>query len=159
MNAINRPRSAERQRSPQTDAALAAALEHSARDLIRATCHYIVQLREFDLRRAYRRRLKGGGTADSTPDWLRLTRGVGRARTARHLRVGYALLAVPEVETAFANGELSYRKVRALTRAANAATERPLVDLARTMTDKQVETFCRRVRRRGYTRAGKRTDD
>lgn len=145
MNAIDHQSST----SESTDAALVAALEHSARELDRATCRYILQLREFDLRRAYRRRLKGGRTAGSTPDWLRLTRGVARARTARHLRVGYALLAVPEVETAFGAGELSYRKARALARSGDASTERSLIDLARTMTDKQTEAYCRRLRRRG----------
>ena len=67
--------------------------------------------------------------------------------------MAYSLLKVPAIESAFCRGELSYRKVRALSPVADAVSERGLLDFALVMTDGQVEEYCRRVRGRDvYTR-------
>ena len=141
--------------SPTTDISHAAALEESYRDVIRQLCRYLVRLREFDLHRAYRPRVKGRAKAANTPEWLRLGCGAKTATTAEHLRVAYSLLSIPEIESAFGNGELSYVKVRALARVANASTESSMLDFARVMTDSQVEEYCRRMQRESCSKMHK----
>lgn len=136
--------------TPQANDATAAAVVASYEALSRRTCRYLLRLREFDLHRGYRQQLKGGKRAANTPDWLRLVCGVERADAEEHLRLAYALLKVPAIECAFGSGRVSYRKARALASAADAASERGLLDLALVMTDGQVEEYCRRVRD-GYT--------
>ncbi|MDH3708152.1 MAG: hypothetical protein OES57_18960, partial [Acidimicrobiia bacterium] len=52
--------------------------------------------------------------------------------TAREwIRIGRALVGLPALEAAFATRQLSYSKVRTLTRVASPATEAELIDLAR----------------------------
>lgn len=129
----------------------AAALVESRQALARQTCRYLEQLREFDIHRGYRRQLKGGKTAANTAHWLQIVCGMDRARAAEDLRVAYALLKMPAIATAFEAGQLSYRKVRALSRVADVGSERAMLDFARAVGDAHVETYCRRVRL-GYTR-------
>lgn len=131
----------------------AAAVVESYEAISRQTCRYLVRLREFDLHRGYRQQLKGGKKAANTPDWLRIVCGVERADAEEHLRLAYALLKVPAIESAFGSGRISYRKARALASVADAASESGLLDFGLVMTDGQVEEYCRRVRggRGGYT--------
>src|SRR5918999_2950679 len=69
-------------------------------------------------------------------------------RTAReHVRVARRLPELPLVRAAFARGELSYAKVRALTRVANTECEEELLDLAYVMTAAQLERAVRAYRR------------
>jgi hypothetical protein len=69
-------------------------------------------------------------------------------RTAReHVRVARALQELPLMRAAFARGELSYSKVRALTRVADADSEEELLDLARAATASQLERLVRAYRR------------
>jgi Domain of unknown function (DUF222)/HNH endonuclease len=69
-------------------------------------------------------------------------------RTAReHVRVARRLPELPLLRAAFARGELSYAKVRALTRVADAESEAELLELARVMTAAQLERAARAYRR------------
>ena len=138
--------------TPEANDATAAAVVESYQALARQTCRFLCRLREFDLHRGYRQQLKGGKKAANTPEWLRLVCGVERAAAEENLRLAYALLKVPAIESAFGSGRISHRKARALASVADAASERDLLDLALVMTDGQVEEYCRRVRA-GYTRA------
>src|SRR5215475_1839280 len=64
--------------------------------------------------------------------------------TAReHVRVARALRDLPVIRARFAAAELSYAKVRALTRIATPATEAGLAGLAGPMTANQLERFAR----------------
>lgn len=130
---------------------LSAAVVESYQAVSRQTCRYLLRLREFDLSRGYRQPLKGGKRAANTAEWLRIVCGVERATAEENLRLAYSLLKVPAIESAFGNGQLSYRKARALSSVANAASERGLLDFGLVMTDGQVEDYCRRVG--GYTGA------
>ena len=68
--------------------------------------------------------------------------------TAReHVRVARALRDLPVIRARFAAAELSYAKVRALTRIATPATEAGLAGLAGPMTANQLERFARAHRR------------
>jgi hypothetical protein len=70
--------------------------------------------------------------------------GLGMAR--ERVRVANALGSLPLVDAAMARGEISYSKVRAITRTATPATEEVLVEMARSSTAAQLETICRRYR-------------
>ena len=66
--------------------------------------------------------------------------------TAReHVRVANALGRLPLIDRALASGELSYCKVRALTRVATPANEAALVEMAAHMTGHHLEQVCRKV--------------
>jgi hypothetical protein len=63
------------------------------------------------------------------------------------VRVAKALGELPHIDAAFAAGELSYCKVRAMTRVANPAIEERLLEMARHATGAQLEQICRGFRR------------
>jgi hypothetical protein len=68
-------------------------------------------------------------------------------RAARdHVRVGRSLLELPRIREAFGRGELSYSKVRALTRVATPGDEAELLELARHATTDQLERIVRAYR-------------
>ena len=70
------------------------------------------------------------------------------AATAReHVRVARSLPELPRIHAAFACGELSYSKVRAITRIADAESEEELLGLARCLTAAQLERAVRAYRR------------
>ena len=132
--------------NPLVDTA-AADLADAYRALVRQTCLFLNQLREFDLRRGYGQSDAGAKFAPSTPAWLNRTCGIDQDVTREQLRIAYALLNLPLVEDAFERGELSYRKVGALTFVANATNETTLLDFALVMTDSQVEDYCQQLRK------------
>ncbi len=59
------------------------------------------------------------------------------------------LWTLPQVEEAFKRGDLSYSKVRALTRVASEINETQLLDYALGATAAQLEGYCRRLRNGG----------
>ncbi len=70
------------------------------------------------------------------------------AREAREvLRVAEALQGLPETNAAFMRGELTFSKVRALTRVATASSEGGLLELAAALTASQLERALRAFRR------------
>jgi hypothetical protein len=72
----------------------------------------------------------------------------GAAANAReHVRVARRLRELPLVHAAFARGELSYAKVRALTRLEKVDNEEELLLLARVLTASQLERALRTYRR------------
>ena len=89
-----------------------------------------------------------GNQAADTAEWLHAVCGTDKPAVREALRVAYKLLNLPRTEAAFAAGELSYSKVRALTTVATAASEGELLPLAIAMTDAQVAHYCCRLRRR-----------
>jgi hypothetical protein len=60
--------------------------------------------------------------------------------------VAHALAGLPKIDEALQRGELSYSKVRAMTRVATAANEGQLLLTARHTTAAQLEKVCRMVR-------------
>jgi hypothetical protein len=90
-----------------------------------ATCCFLLLLAEFDRREGYHR-----CECISCAHWLSWKIGMS-LRTARdHVRVGRALEDLPITTKAFAAGQLSYSKVRAITRVASAKSEAALVVVA-----------------------------
>ena len=123
----------------ETAQSISDGLIDSHRAMARHTARFLIQLREFDLRRAYRQPRKGGSTSRSTPEWLHETCGVAEQVTRQHLRVAYSLLNLPAIEEAFERGDLSYRKVCAASQTATALNEAAVLDSLLTMTDQQAE--------------------
>lgn len=145
----------------------AAQLMRSWRTFSAASAGFLAQLREFDLQRGYRqpmsampgrdgrRRRRVDGRAASTAEWLHAVCGLDQARVNEALRVAYKLLNLPCTEAAFAAGDLSYQKVRAIAAVATASQEAELVPFAIAMTEAQLEHYCERLKRRaGAERAG-----
>jgi len=62
------------------------------------------------------------------------------------VRVAHALLTLPGISRSFAAGQLSYTKVRALTRVANKRNEDDLVSFAHKNDAVRVEERCRELR-------------
>ena len=81
----------------------------------------------------------------SCAHWLAWRVHIG-AKTAReHVRVARVLGELPLVDAAFGRGELSYSKVRAITRVGNAVNEQELINLAMVSTAGQLEKLLRCV--------------
>jgi hypothetical protein len=79
-------------------------------------------------------------------EWLAWRSGIGRSAAREQVRTAQALRDLPQISMAFAEGRLSYSKVRALTRAADAANEDLLLAYALRATASQVEERCRQIR-------------
>ena len=60
----------------------------------------------------------------STAEWLAWRCGIGHRAAREHVRVARRLPDRPLIRTAFAAGEISYSKLRALTRAATTEERR-----------------------------------
>jgi hypothetical protein len=114
-------------------------LEHElttiAAQLAAATCRFLLLIGELDRREAW----GACWGCTSMAHWLswRCSMSPGAAR--EHVRVARAMVQLPATTAAFARAELSYSKVRALTRVATADSEADLVDLAKIATAAQLE--------------------
>ncbi|MDY0002020.1 MAG: DUF222 domain-containing protein, partial [Polyangia bacterium] len=88
-----------------------------------------------------------GSSHRSSAHWLshRASLDLGTAR--QYVRVARALPGLPRISEAFSRGELSYSKVRALTRIADGQNEETLLGWARAGTASHIETLVRRYRR------------
>ncbi len=127
---------------PRSLEALESEICALAAHLAAATCRWLLLVAEFDA---------SGGWAEwgvmSCAHWLSWRCGIGLTAGREHVRVGRVLRGLPIVQQAFASGELSYSKVRALTRVASEKTEAELVELARHATGAQLEKLCRQYGR------------
>ena len=94
----------------------------------------------------------GGGTL-SCAHSLNWKCGIDLGAAREKVRVAHALQALPLISAAMAAGELSYSKVRALTRVATAEIEQDLLMMARHGTAQHVERLVR-----GYRRAQEATE-
>ena len=100
----------------------------------------LVLLGEFDRRR-------GWHGFRSCAHWLSWRIGIGRGAAREWVRVARALENLPLISEAMGRGEVSFSKVRAMTRAATPATEKQLLMIARAGTADHVEKLVRALRR------------
>ena len=105
-----------------------------------ATYELLCHLHEFDLRH-------GWEGWRSCAHWLNWRTGIDLGAAREKLRVAAALADLNHVSAAMARGQLSYSKVRALTRVASPATEARLLAVALCATAAQVERLVRAWRR------------
>src|SRR6266516_5270172 len=106
-----------------------------------ATARLLELIREFDAR--------GGWNTgfSSCAAWLSWRVGLDLGAARERVRVARALGTLPLLAQALARGELSYAKVRALTRVATPETEARLLGVGRGGTAAQVERNVRGWRR------------
>lgn len=83
----------------------------------------------------------------SCAHWLSWRTGISLGPAREKVRVARCLPSLSLIPEAFARGEISYSKVRAMTRIANAENEAELLDFARHGTTAQVERLVRHWRR------------
>jgi hypothetical protein len=102
-----------------------------------ATARLLDLIREFDAREGW------GNGFRSCADWLSWRVGLDKGAARERVRVARALGALPRLARAFAGGEISYSKVRALTRVATPETEEQLLGVARAGTAVHVERIVR----------------
>ncbi len=87
----------------------------------------------------------------SCAHWLTWRIGLAPSAARERVRVARALGELPLMSEAMQRGELSYSKVRALTRIARPDTEKSLVDLGRACTAAHIERVVRAWRRADRT--------
>jgi hypothetical protein len=104
-----------------------------------ATYRFLTLVAEFDREEGYAYH----GLAN-TAQWLNWQCGIGPVAAREKVRVARSLEQLPEIADAFAKGEISYSKVRAMTRVATAANESVLVSVARHGTAAHVEKLVRK---------------
>ncbi|MEX2526571.1 MAG: DUF222 domain-containing protein, partial [Gemmatimonadota bacterium] len=121
------------------------ALEHEITTLsahVHAAEHrLLVLIAEFDRRGGW----KPGGHP-SCAEWLHFRTGIDRGAARERVRAAHALQGLPRVSEAMSRGELSFSKVRALTRLGDALDERAeeeLVEFARQATAAELEKLVR----------------
>ena len=102
---------------------------------------FLVKLREFDLRQGWR-----AYHFNHCAEWLNMKCGISLSTGREKLRVAKALFFLPHISGAYQNGELSYSKVRAMTRVASDTTEQELLGYARKATASQVDQHCAGLR-------------
>ncbi len=113
-----------------------------AAHLYAGTCRWLELVGEIDRRGSWSELGRG-----SCAEWLAWRCGLTPRAAREHVRVARRLPELPLVHAAFARGELSYAKVRALTRVATPANEADLLELSRAFTAAQLERTVRAYRR------------
>ena len=106
-----------------------------------ATCRWLGLIAEFDRREGW-----GDWGCRSCAHWVSWRCGVAPVAAREHVRVARRLETMPLVRAAFADGRLSYSKVRALTRVEEVRQEDDLLSLAEHATAAQLERLVRAYR-------------
>jgi len=106
-----------------------------------ATARLLELIREFDARGGWNTGFRSCG------HWLAWRVGMDLGAARERVRVARALGSLPRLAKALARGELSYAKVRALTRVATQETEERLLAVGRAGTACHVERIVRGWRR------------
>jgi hypothetical protein len=117
-------------------------IEQLAAQINAGNARWLELVAEFDRREGW-----GGTGCRSTAEWVAWRCALTPRSAREHVRVARALPELPLIGTAFGSGELSYSKVRALTRVADHESERDLLELARHATAAQLERMVRAARR------------
>lgn len=107
-----------------------------------ANHRWLTLIAEFDRREGW-----NGVGVQSCAHWLNWKCGVDLGAAREKVRVARALESLPRISAAMERGELSYSKVRALTRVACEKTEEYLLMIALHGTAYHVETLVRHFRR------------
>ena len=103
-----------------------------------ATHRLLVLIAEFDRRRGWEQ-----DGQRSCADWLAFRTGIDLGAAREKVRAAKALEQLPAISAAMARGQLSFAKVRALTRVATPEHEADLLEFARGCTAAQVERLAR----------------
>ena len=112
-----------------------------ARQMNAESYRMLVLVRDFDDRFGFS---KWG--LRSCAEWLAWSCGLSLSAAREKVRTAQALRDLPAISAAFADGRLSYSKVRALTRVASQQDEDLLLAYGLEATVSQVEERCRQMR-------------
>ena len=85
--------------------------------------------------------------------WLNVTCGMDLVTAREKVRIAHALDDLPQITAAFREGELSYSKVRAITRIATWDSEDELIELAQSTTAEHVAKLVRARRQADHLSA------
>jgi hypothetical protein len=126
---------------PEELESLGERIAEQAAHLDAALHRLLTDLRTFD---------RGGGWhaqgARSCAHWLSWRVGWNLGTAREHVRVADRLADLPLLDDALRRGEISYSKIRAITRVATPENEAALLEIARLSTGHQLETICRKYR-------------
>jgi hypothetical protein len=103
---------------------------------------FLKLIAEFDTRKGW-----NAEGCQSCAHWLNWKCGIAMGAAREKVRAAHALETLPKISAAMERGELSYTKVRELTRVADAATEDTLLMYAQHGTAMHVERIVRGFRR------------
>ena len=120
---------------------LDAAIGRLVRQMNAECYQMLVLVREFDDRFGWK---KWGHK--TCAEWLAYRSGIGQSAAREKMRTAHALRSLPAISAAFAEGRLTYTKVRALTRVAQRQDEDVLLAYALGTTAENVEERCRQMR-------------
>jgi hypothetical protein len=120
--------------SPTEIDALGDDIAVTAAHIDAATHRLLTLIRDFDRAGGWYRQ-----GALSCAHWLSWRIGLGLGPAREKVRVAHRLAELPLLDEAFRRGELSYSKLRAMTRVASPDNEAALLDLARNSTAAQLE--------------------
>jgi Domain of unknown function (DUF222)/HNH endonuclease len=120
-------------------------LEHEITELAAhlnaGTCRWLELVAEFD-----RRGVWADYGCRSCSEWVAWQCALTTRSAREHVRVARRLAELPLIHERFAAGQLSYSKVRALTRVAEPDTEEDLIELGHHATASQLERIVRGLR-------------
>jgi hypothetical protein len=123
-------------------ARLEEEIEALAAHINAGTCRWLELIAEWDQR---------GGWHDTgcrtCAEWVSWRCAIAPRAAREHVRVAHSLRELPRIAEAFRAGQLSYSKVRALTRVAEPHCEDELLHFARYATAAQLERIVRGYRR------------
>jgi hypothetical protein len=123
-------------------AELEAQITELAGHLNAANYRWLALIGEFDRRHGW-----SDGKLPSCAHWLNFKCGLNLGAAREKVRVAHALVGLPKIAASMARGELSYSKVRALSRVACPATEEALLMIALHGTAHHVERLVQGYRR------------
>jgi Domain of unknown function (DUF222)/HNH endonuclease len=121
---------------------LEAEITELAGHLNAAQHRWLILIEEFDRRAGW-----SDGSTQSCAHWLNWKCGIALGAAREKVRVAHAIPKLPRISEAMARGELSYSKVRALTRIACEKTEEYLLHIALHGTAAHVERVVHQFRR------------
>jgi hypothetical protein len=121
---------------------LEAQITELAGQLNAANYRWLTLIAEFDRRNGW-----ADGKLPSCAHWLNFKCGLNLGAAREKVRVAHALAALPKISASMARGELSYSKVRALTRVACKGTEDTFLMIALHGTAHHVERLVSGYRR------------
>jgi Domain of unknown function (DUF222) len=126
---------------PPTLKALEREITELACHIHAATCRWLELVAEYDRRRGW-----AEWGCHSCAHWVSWRCGVALVAAREHVRVARRLESLPLVHEAFAQGQLSYSKVRALARLEAVEREADLLAMARHASASQLERVVRAYR-------------
>jgi hypothetical protein len=103
---------------------------------------FLTLIAEFDRRKGW-----ADSATQSCAHWLNWKCGIGMGAAREKVRVALALEGLPKIAAAMQRGNISYSKVREITRVASAETEDYLLGIAEHGTASHVENLVRSYRR------------